>query len=272
MATFSHRKEQYLLLWQQRSHVPKFGNWESGENVPYTTYFEKARQGRGGKKMINPNDPEENMDAFSEDASVDQEHSRTKLVKGEPKGQEAGGSAHEQKLSSEDGEMKQLSDSRQDGRRVVESPHHRYGGRGANMGDPSRGPQRQSIGSDHSLDKAPLHPHYQARLGAREASSPGWEGKGSTEGSHGTPGRSRMKPVNQREDSPDGGATVPRFGDWDETNPASAASYTHIFNKVREERHGGTARSPNISTDPPFTRRKDTSEKSKGRCFPCLGI
>lgn len=36
---------------------------------------------------------------------------------------------------------------------------------------------------------------------------------------------------------PDRGAAVPRFGDWDENNPQSADNYTHIFNKVRLERH-----------------------------------
>lgn len=46
----------------QSSHVPKFGNWER-ENVPYTTYFENARRDRGAK-IINPNDPEQNPDAF----------------------------------------------------------------------------------------------------------------------------------------------------------------------------------------------------------------
>ncbi|WCJ20129.1 RPM1 interacting protein 4 [Euphorbia peplus] len=45
----------------QRSHVPKFGNWES-DNIPYTAYFEKARKDKTG--MINPNDPEQNPEAF----------------------------------------------------------------------------------------------------------------------------------------------------------------------------------------------------------------
>ncbi|CAI0426570.1 unnamed protein product [Linum tenue] len=40
---------------------------------------------------------------------------------------------------------------------------------------------------------------------------------------------------------PDKGAAVPKFGDWDENNPASADGYTHIFNMVREERQGGVA-------------------------------
>ncbi|XP_060186165.1 RPM1-interacting protein 4-like [Lycium barbarum] len=62
-----------IILLQQGSHVPKFGNWD-GENVPYTAYFENARKVNKGGKMINPNDPEENPEAFAygryDDASV----------------------------------------------------------------------------------------------------------------------------------------------------------------------------------------------------------
>lgn len=49
---------------QQRSHVPKFGNWD-GDNVPYTAYFENARKEKAGGIRINPNDPEQNPEAFS---------------------------------------------------------------------------------------------------------------------------------------------------------------------------------------------------------------
>lgn len=49
---------------QQRSHVPKFGNWD-GDNVPYTAYFENARKEKAGGITINPNDPEQNPEAFS---------------------------------------------------------------------------------------------------------------------------------------------------------------------------------------------------------------
>lgn len=63
-----------LVLLLQGSHVPKFGNWD-GENVPYTAYFENARKSNSkGGKMINPNDPEENPEAFAycgdEDANI----------------------------------------------------------------------------------------------------------------------------------------------------------------------------------------------------------
>lgn len=55
---------------QKNAHVPKFGNWDSDGNVPYTLFFENARKGKGagaaaGGRMINPNDPAENPEAFS---------------------------------------------------------------------------------------------------------------------------------------------------------------------------------------------------------------
>ncbi|KAI3718665.1 hypothetical protein L6452_19544 [Arctium lappa] len=49
---------------QQRSHIPKFGSWD-GDNVPYTAYFDNARKDKGTMGvMFNPNDPEENPEAF----------------------------------------------------------------------------------------------------------------------------------------------------------------------------------------------------------------
>ncbi|PSS24796.1 RPM1-interacting protein [Actinidia chinensis var. chinensis] len=48
---------------QKRSHVPKFGSWDS-DNIPYTAYFENARKEKGSGVMMNPNDPEENPEAF----------------------------------------------------------------------------------------------------------------------------------------------------------------------------------------------------------------
>jgi hypothetical protein len=42
---------------------------------------------------------------------------------------------------------------------------------------------------------------------------------------------------------PTRGSAVPKFGDWD-ANPASADGYTHIFNKVREEKQTTQAGKP----------------------------
>ncbi|XP_024989232.1 RPM1-interacting protein 4-like [Cynara cardunculus var. scolymus] len=54
----------YLMQQQQRSHIPKFGSWDA-DNVPYTAYFDNARKDKGTTGvMFNPNDPEENPEAF----------------------------------------------------------------------------------------------------------------------------------------------------------------------------------------------------------------
>ncbi|KAA8543504.1 hypothetical protein F0562_021001 [Nyssa sinensis] len=137
-------------------HVPKFGNWESGEIIPYTVYFDKC----GRIEM-------------------------------------------------------------------------RYGGRGSNSGHP----MRQSAGSEHSIERSPLHPHYQAKVTGKGGGSPSWEGTQSYESSYGTPGRSQLKPVTRGDESPVKGAAVSKFGEWDENKPASAEGYTHIFNQVRVKRH-----------------------------------
>lgn len=54
-------------MLQQNTHVPKFGNWDG--SIPYTQYFEGARKGRSGGKIINPNDPFDNPEAFSANMS-----------------------------------------------------------------------------------------------------------------------------------------------------------------------------------------------------------
>lgn len=256
---------------EQRSHVPKFGNWESEENVPYTAYFDKARKGRTGTKIINPNDPQENPDMFSDNASEARSPPRTRAEQEESIGQQV---THEHRLSKEDGDQKQVTDSpaRNDnlGRRPsTESTQQRQGGRGMNSGETYRKP-RTSGGSEHSIDRSPLHPHHQARIAGRGTGSPSWEGKGSSyDSSHGTPGRSRMKPT-RGDESPDKGAAVPKFGDWDENNPSSADGYTHIFNKVREERQTGAAtRVPGMASEPSYqTNRKHSTSSSKSCCFP----
>lgn len=49
-----------MTTLQKKTHVPKFGDWDS-ENISYTACFENAR--KDGVKR-NPNDPEENPEAF----------------------------------------------------------------------------------------------------------------------------------------------------------------------------------------------------------------
>ncbi|XP_065873512.1 RPM1-interacting protein 4 [Euphorbia lathyris] len=262
----------------QRSSVPKFGNWDGEENVPYTAYFEKARKGRGGK-MINPNDPEENPDLVSDGSDSGQApRSGGRPVSDEQTGRKAAKTAHERQRSREDGDLRQFADSparheNMNRRGGTESVPPRYAGRGVGYGEAQKRTGRQgvqSIGSDNSIEQSPLH--TKARISGRGtggAPSPSWEGgKGSYESSHGTPGRSRLKP--KGDESPDKGAAVPKFGEWDENNPSSADGYTHIFNKVREERQIGAGKVPGMSSESsyPGGRRHSPGKSSKMCCFP----
>ncbi|XP_020204075.1 RPM1-interacting protein 4 [Cajanus cajan] len=235
----------------QRSHVPKFGNWDSGDNVPYTAYFDKARKGRTGARIINPNDPEENSDLSAENLSSDQ------LPPSKPR------------VFSEDPPRKVSLHSEDDPKHFIDSParHDNAGSRsgsrshGVGSAENRRRPSTQSTGSEFSIDRSPLH--RQARAPGRD--SPQWEGKNSYESSQGTPGRSRFKP--RGDETPDKGAAVPKFGDWDVNNPASADGFTHIFNKVREEKQGGPGQVQGTPERPQVIRGKPTNDKVQCCCF-----
>ncbi|XP_059296463.1 RPM1-interacting protein 4 [Lycium ferocissimum] len=262
-----------------RPNVPKFGNWENDANTPYTVYFEKARQTRGTGKIINPNDPEENPDMFPNPAPSAPPpaaplHPKPKRQTEEPIGR--GGTARqrrEHRPSQED----------EDYRLFANAPprNENRGRRGANEPSPQRGrgsssgrTGRQSAGSEHSFDKSPLHPRYQAQVNVgRGVPSPAREGKNNSyDSSHGTPGRSfesshatpgRSK---NKQETPDRGAAVPRFGEWDENDPQSADNYTHIFNKVREEKLGTPPGTPSRTPNNP--QSQNSNKKRMKCCFP----
>lgn len=206
---------------QHGSHVPKFGNWEGADNVPYTAYFDKARKGRTGGKIMNPNDPEENPDMFR-NISPPAQPSPPK-ARAEPEVPKVGSAirpGHERQVSREDADLRQYNGSpaRNDNngwRNSGESAHQRNvagrqvrkssGSEHSNERSPLH-PQyhakvRQSAGSEHSLERSPMHPHYQAKVMRKGSASPGLEGKSSFDSSHGTPGRSRMKPGNRGDET-----------------------------------------------------------------------
>ncbi|XWS47216.1 hypothetical protein CRYUN_Cryun14cG0133800 [Craigia yunnanensis] len=192
----------------QRSHVPKFGNWESEENVPYTAYFDKARQGRTGGKIVNPNDPQESPDLHHDHVAPTRAPpaSRAKPELDEPVGQGPARTAHEHGRSREEVDLRQYADSparhdnvnRRASADFTPSPS-RYG-RGVSSGEAPKRPTRPSVGSEYSIDKSPLH--HQARVTGRGSmASPAYEGKNSYDSSHGTPGRSRMRPSTRGDES-----------------------------------------------------------------------
>lgn len=74
--------------------MPKFGNWETEEHIPYTVYFEKARYKKYGVKM-NPNNPQQNPNSFSENVTPAQASpSLTEIKSGVQNGQDALGTYH----------------------------------------------------------------------------------------------------------------------------------------------------------------------------------
>lgn len=116
---------------------------------------------------------------------------------------------------------------------------------------------RTSVGSEDSIERSPLHPLQVKAANRTGASSPFM---GSSEG------RSRMRAGGRGDETPDKGSSVPKFGEWDESNPSSADNFTGIFEQVREEKKHGSARPPLISNDIIYANDHD-SGGSMSCCF-----
>lgn len=237
--------------------MPKFGNWENGGNdVPYTVYFDNARKNKVGGKMINPNDPLENPEMFAHlEPSTLAPPTPPPKSRGGRKEEAIGRGAVRPTPEQRDTDYRQFSNS---------SSARTEGGRGQR---PPARPARPSAGSEQSFERSPLHPHYQARVVGQGSGSPAWEGR-SHDSSHGTPARSRLRPV-RGDESPEKAAAVPKFGVWNENDPESAENFTHIFNKVREQKNTGAGNASATPKHISFEERRRLSNKPKQKCcFP----
>ncbi|XP_065862774.1 RPM1-interacting protein 4-like isoform X2 [Euphorbia lathyris] len=225
---------------QGSAAVPKFGNWETGDNVPYTVCFEKARKGRSRTK-INTIQSQQNSDTETiQSSSFQQEIDLTTPLH-----------KHTDDLTRQRNAA-DLIRAKQ-GRRLPESPItvaadsplHRV-----SSGDKNTRGMRRNGTFDVSVEQSPLHVSKVGSKGIGVSPVYSLERKGSTGGVPMTPGRSRLRSASRAaagDDSVDQNAAVPKFGDWDENNPGSADGYTLIFNKVKEERHGGPTKASNLS-------------------------
>lgn len=180
-----------LSCWlQQRPVVPKFGNWDSEDNVPYTVYFEKARKGKNGAKMINPNDPMQNPGMFP---TAQVTPAAVKNAPKEPVGRKAVRPKTLDIHSSSEsggGPRRDNNVGRQNG--GTGSTNQNRIGNGSLQG--SGRPRKQNAGSEHRVNQSPLDPQYQAKLIGKGSGS-SWESKHLNDSGHGTTERSRMKPV-----------------------------------------------------------------------------
>ncbi|XP_023547760.1 RPM1-interacting protein 4-like [Cucurbita pepo subsp. pepo] len=214
----------------QRSHVPAFGNWENEGNVPYTVFFDKARKGRGGGPIRNPNDPEEYPEMFADNSH---EAPPVKPTIPAPKP-----TTHEKKQSREDDGFHPYANS----------PGHR------------ENPSRKQSGSEYSIDRSPLHRH--AKPSGRE--SPVVEGKGF-DGGHGNRGKTRMKP-----DAPEGTAVPKFGSwDVNNPASADGFTHI-FGKVREEKMGPGTPPPPHSSSPYNNVHNRRPDDSAKGGCFPCL--
>lgn len=67
------------------------------------------------------------------------------------------------------------------------------------------------------------------------------------------------------------GRPLPKFGEWDVNDPASAEGFTVIFNKARNEKKtAGAGGSGRITSTRKFDTNKDDDKSSKKKWF-CFG-
>ncbi|XP_068669485.1 RPM1-interacting protein 4-like isoform X2 [Aristolochia californica] len=210
----------------QHSHVPKFGNWER-ENVPYTMYFENARKEKVGGKMMNPNDPEQNPEAFNQQSGINQHQKRG------PSGEEVGGSRDHM-------EAPQRYDSINH-RKSLEPQKIQHVR--SNNSDTSS--DRSNSNSDRSLRQS-HHRRWRSGQGSNSA-----EGSNSFTLSPAKPTRSKPGST-QAEEKSHRVASIPKFGAWDETDPKSGDGFTVIFDKVKEQKQMGITNTATIPSEPFF--------------------
>ncbi|KAK1381217.1 RPM1-interacting protein 4-like [Heracleum sosnowskyi] len=243
----------------ERSRHKRHMSQEDGElTLVQTTDIESSHQHHGGvTSETNESESEANKDL------------------------DGTGPSHQRRLSGEDRDIRKPHNSplRHDtiGKKGnADSPRHHLGG--GSTDSPKR-VSGQNLRPNRSVEQSPLHPHHQTRTGNKGSgvSSPSWERKGSSEGTHSlapfTPGRSRLRSsVTGGDETPDHGPVVPKFGDWDESDPSAGEGFTHIFNKVQEEKQSETGKVPIVPTETSYSsngQKQSANDSSKGCfCFP----
>ncbi|CAH9050154.1 unnamed protein product [Cuscuta epithymum] len=236
---------------------------------PDTANWENVGKGKKDDN-VNPLNPQVDPVAVLSDSPVHQEgRSKTGTIK-RPAPLKI---KHVRKWSRDDVDSPSRGTENGGRRTPFESPLHR------NAGDST--PRRASRHGDRSLDVPPLH---HARIGGgggrggSAVSSPTWEKKGSSEGGRAiapsTPSRSRLRPVTKGDDTPDHNLVIPKFGDWDDTDPSSAEQFSQVFDRVRGEKQSEAGKVPVMPTETPDPNNDKPlkNESSKGcSCFPWLG-
>ncbi|AQK83843.1 Protein NOI4 [Zea mays] len=68
------------------------------------------------------------------------------------------------------------------------------------------------------------------------------------------------------------GRPLPKFGEWDVNDPASADGFTVIFNKARDEKKGGNGQDTDSPSKDPRTERVESyaAKPSTKKWFCCV--
>ncbi|CAA7407060.1 unnamed protein product [Spirodela intermedia] len=218
----------------QRSHVPKFGNWEK-EHVQYTVFFENARVKKGaGGSLINPNDPEENPSAFNDqDKSREEEH---------------------QERAYQQFHREQRHGRAEGGERdyYMNSPYRVFD----NRKEDTSSERMKSYRSNTTSDLTNIRSQPWSREGVDERN------RLASSSSSQNPS---LRPKFTQQDEPQHHrvVSVPKFGDWNGGNADAGAGYTLIFEKVKEDKQNGGSLPPNPSYTP--TRYAQDQKMSSGK-------
>ncbi|KAL5574773.1 hypothetical protein UlMin_016472 [Ulmus minor] len=237
------------------SHVPKFGDWDE-DNIPYTAFFDNAR--KAGKKM-NPNDPQENPEAFMA--------MNRKMT---PETTDA--DSHAQPLPPRPVAAAQKPQEDQPRSRS----HRRNRSGSASIGTASR--SHRSITSESGSEKTssdyslPQHRNHQRASSDRNKSHGSDDSVSRSEHEHRRERSSSNNSTDHVEQEHRRIASIPKFGGWDVNDPRSGEGYTYIFEKAREDKQ--SVNEVPIMPPPPSHYYKDqgkcgrSSSKSKTCC--CL--
>ncbi|KAL3519399.1 hypothetical protein ACH5RR_017548 [Cinchona calisaya] len=192
----------------QRSHVPEFGNWD-GDNVPYTAYFENARKEKINGVRMNPNDPEENPEAF--------------MFAGTMKGN--------------------YNDVCESNKPTNSSKKYHNIGHRRNTSDQQKSVGLKSFASESSSDKSNYDNSHHRKRSERKKSMTS-DNSSSFFTMSPVRNRARGGGSNASDDLSSKSASVPKFGAWDERDPKSGEGFTVIFNKVKEEKQIAASKFP----------------------------
>ncbi|KAK8629548.1 hypothetical protein V6N13_078383 [Hibiscus sabdariffa] len=267
------------------SHVPKFGDWDN-DDLPYTTYFENARKEKSGR-IMNPNDPEENPEAFmymrgGQESNQDCRHGHVPFAFDSSKS----GPANKHRPNA--GKIMNPNDPEENPeafmymRGGLESNYDCQHAHVRTAADSSK-----SVWADkHNLNSADRNDSIDHQRSARRQSNtrpePGTGSDTITHTNHhlrtssgpknGQPGGGSFSSSVSGQSQRNGNyeykhhrtTSVPKFGEWDETDPASGAGFTVIFNKVKEEKHAPAVSS--FATMAPEVKTMNYSDCHHSNC------